>query len=75
MGRKKEPLSKRSQGIDRHVMPRLSFHLPQEQLARLRAFAAAQEFPPTDAVVLRAALDVFLASKGYPPAPIISADY
>jgi hypothetical protein len=66
---KKRPNSKRTQGLDRHLRPRLAFHLDQALLEALERYIATTRPRPTTTAVLVAALEEYLASRGeWPPA-------
>ena len=67
-GRKPSPDSKRSQGADRHTQPRKAFHAPAALFAALEAYIATTRPQPTEAAVLRVALEEFLEKRGlWPP--------
>jgi hypothetical protein len=73
-GRKQDPDSKRSQGLDRHAEPRLAFHLEQELLDALDAYRSGQRVKPPVSEVLRTALREFLRREGcWPPAEKVDA--
>ena len=46
-GRKPDPTSKRSQGIDRHTRPRIVVHVPPDLLADLRTYVSEARPPST----------------------------
>jgi hypothetical protein len=65
---KKNPHSKRSRGEDRHTMPRLAFHMPQELFDAFKAHVESLEPRPHESEVLRVALRRYLESVGaWPP--------
>lgn len=66
-GRKPSPTSKRTQGVDRHANPRKAFHAPAALFAALERYIAEAKPQPTDAAVLRLALEEFLEKRGYWP--------
>lgn len=66
-GRAPNPQSKRSQGVDRHTQPRKAFHAPQELFDALNRYIAGARPAPTDAAVLRTALEEFLEKRGFWP--------
>lgn len=57
-GRRPDPKSLRSQGVDRHAHPRKAFHAPAELFARLTAYCKRTKRPEADAI--REALDEYL---------------
>jgi hypothetical protein len=67
-GRRPSPDSKRAKGEDRHAQPRKAFHAPQELFDAMAVYIARTKPQPTDAAVLRLALERFLESEGlWPP--------
>lgn len=66
-GRKPSPDSKRSKGEDRHAQPRKAFHAPGELFAAMERYIAETRPSPTEAAVLRLALEEFLGKRGYWP--------
>ena len=66
-GRKKDPDSKRSQGVDRHTMPRVVFHAPEEMVEAFGKYVAGLRPRSSDAAALRYILGTFLQEKGYLP--------
>lgn len=66
-GRRPDPNSKRATGADRHAQPRKAFHAPAELFAALERYIVGTKPQPTEAASLRAALEEFLARKGYWP--------
>lgn len=68
-GPDKKPDSKRSQGIDRHSGPRLTFHVEPELLEALEAYLASLPHAPGRSQVLRDLLRDFLRAKGFFPRP------
>ncbi len=66
-GRKPDPNSKRSQGLPRHVMPRLVFHAPEDVAAALERFVDKASPPTTASSVLREALVEYLTKRGELP--------
>jgi len=68
-GRKLDPESKRSQGLDRHAEPRIAFHLEEELLAALELYRSRQRVKPPVSEVMRTALREFLKREEcWPPA-------
>jgi hypothetical protein len=68
-GRKKDPASKRSLGLPRHVNPRFAFHLERELLDALGAYCDAQRLRPDASQVVRLALREYLEREGFWPWP------
>ncbi len=69
-GRKPNPDSKRGTGQDRHTQPRKAFHAPVELFTALEKFVEEAKPQPTEAAVLRLALEEFLEKRSYwPPKP------
>ena len=68
-GRKLDPESKRSQGIDRHAEPRIAFHLEEELLAALELYRTRQRVKPPVSEVVRTALREFLRREECWPIP------
>lgn len=66
-GRRPSPDSKRAQGADRHRHPRKAFHAPADLFAALERYIAETRPQPTDAAVLRDALEEYLCKRGYWP--------
>lgn len=66
-GRKPSPDSKRSQGVDRHAHPRKAFHAPPELFAAMEKYISETRPSPTEAAVLRIALEEFLEKRGFWP--------
>jgi hypothetical protein len=64
MAKRKDPHSKRSRGEDRHTMPRLAFHMPQELFDAFKAHVESLEPRPHESEVLRVALKRYLESVG-----------
>lgn len=63
-GRKPSPHSKRATGVDRHAQPRKAFHAPQKLFDALDTYIKRTEPQPTEAAVLRLALERFLQAEG-----------
>jgi hypothetical protein len=59
----------RPRNVDRHKMPRESFHLPPELQAALLAYLEAASPAPDKSEVLRVALRRFLEGEGFWPPP------
>lgn len=67
-GRKPDPGSKRSQGVNRHAQPRKAFHAPAGLFAALDGYITDARPQPSEAAVLRLALEQFLEREGrWPP--------
>jgi hypothetical protein len=66
-GKGEEP-ERNPRNKDRHVQPRLAFHLPQELYDAFKAHVAGLRPQPNEAAVLRLALEEYLMSKGAWPA-------
>lgn len=67
-GRRPSPDSKRGKGEDRHAHPRKAFHAPAELFDAMAAYIERTKPQPTDAAVLRLALEKFLEGEGlWPP--------
>lgn len=66
-GRKKDPNSKRSQGVPRHTQPRKAFHAPPELFAALEKYIASTRPQPSESECLRVALEEFLEERGFWP--------
>jgi hypothetical protein len=66
---KKRPDSKRTKGEDRHLKPRLAFHLDQALLDAMERYIATTRPRPTSTAVLIAALEEYLSTRGYYPSP------
>lgn len=66
-GRRPSPTSKRSTGQDRHAQPRKAFHAPGELFDAMGLYIEEAKPQPTDAAVLRLALEEFLEKRGYWP--------
>ncbi len=64
-GPKPDPKSKRSQGGDRHSLPRKAFHAPPEVFAALNRYVSDQKLETSESAVLRLALTQFLEREGY----------
>ncbi len=64
-GRKRDPKSKRSLGLPRHVHPRKVFHGPQELFDRLKRYAA-KYYGFNEAEALRDLVCQALFDKGFP---------
>ena len=71
---KKRPDSKRSKGEDRHIKPRLAFHLDQALLDALEEYIARTRPRPTTTSVLVDALEEYLTKVGHWPRPAAQAD-
>ncbi len=69
IGRPKNPNSKRSLGLDRHVNPREAFHMDPELHDALKQYLASIRPTPDKSATLRAALEDFLEAKGFWPPP------
>ena len=68
---KKKQDSKRTMGVDRHLRPRLAFHLDQDLLDALKRYMVSV-CPPTTittTAVLVVSLEEFLRGKGFWPPP------
>ena len=63
-GRRPDPRSKRSQGIDRHTMPRKVFHGPAELIDRLERYAR-EKHGANDSEAIRALLGSALSRAGF----------
>ena len=63
-GRRPDPNSKRSRGQDRHKDPRKAFHAPQPLFDALAEYIDETRPQPTEAAVLRMALEEFLEKRG-----------
>jgi hypothetical protein len=61
---RKKPDSKRSQGVDRHVSPRLAFHLDQSLLAALEQHIESLSPRPSMKATLVAAIEEYLRARG-----------
>lgn len=61
---KKQPDSKRTQGVDRHLKPRLAFHLDQDLLDAMERYIETTKPKPTTTSVIVTAIEEFLTSKG-----------
>lgn len=69
-GPKPDPESKRTKGVDRHKNPRESFHAGAELFGAMYRYIAEYGPPKTNKTeVLKAALEEFLAKRGYWPPP------
>ncbi len=69
-GRKPDPESKRSAGVDRHTKPRESFHADEALLEAMRQFIAETRPRTNKSEVMRTALEEFLEKRGHwPPKP------
>lgn len=66
-GRKPSPDSKRSTGQDRHTKPRKSFHADPALFDAVAACCQATRPSPTETALFVAAVEEFLASRGYWP--------
>ncbi len=66
-GRKADPRSKRSLGLDRHTLPRRAFHAPPELFEALAACIEATRPPPSESAVIRLALEEYLEKRGFWP--------
>lgn len=66
-GRKPSPDSKRTQGVDRHTQPRKAFHAAPELFAAMERYILEARPAPSEAAVLRIALEEFLEKRGYWP--------
>ena len=67
-GRKPSADGKRTQGTDRHTQPRKAFHAPQDLFDAMAVYIARTKPQPTDAAVLRLALERLLEAEGlWPP--------
>lgn len=67
-GRRKAADSKRTLGEDRHAHPRKAFHAPAALFAALEVYIERTRPQPTEAAVLRLALERFLEGEGlWPP--------
>lgn len=64
-GRKKDPNSKRSLGVNRNVTPRKAFHAQQELFDALERYIAATRPQPSESECLRVALEEFLEKRGF----------
>ena len=63
-----DPDSKRSKGVDRHVDPRVSFHLEPELAEALDAYRESLPHDPGRSQIIRDLLRDSLRNKGfYPP--------
>jgi hypothetical protein len=68
-GRAKDPNSKRSKGVDRHINPRVVFHLDRALFEAMNQYRSAARPRPTKAATIAAAIEAFLQEKGYWPPP------
>ena len=68
-GRRKDPHSKRSQGLPRHTQPRKAFHAPANLFDAMERFIASSRPQPTESECLRVALEEFLQKRGFWPPP------
>lgn len=66
-GRPKKADSKRTLGVDRHADPRKAFHAPQSLFDALAKCIAETKPLPSEAAVLRLALEEYLERRGYWP--------
>ena len=67
---KKRNDSKRTQGVDRHVKPRLAFHLEKQLLDAVEQLVETTRPQPTVTSVITAALEEYLTARGlWPPPP------
>ncbi len=66
-GRPRNPESKRSLGVDRHVSPREAFHMEPELHAAFMQYLASVRPTPDKSATLRAALEDFLQARGHWP--------
>ncbi len=67
---KKRPTSKRGQGVDRHLKPRLAFHLDQTLLDVLTGHVESSRPRPTTTAVIVTAIEEYLSRRGlWPPHP------
>lgn len=67
-GPRPNPDSKRQRGEDRHTDPRKAFHASAALFAALDTYVCTTRPQPTEAAVLRLALEEFLERKGlWPP--------
>lgn len=66
-GRPKNPDSKRSQGVDRHTMPRVVYHAPDEMLKAFGKYVSSLKPAVSDAAAHRFILGTFLKERGLLP--------
>jgi hypothetical protein len=64
-GRKRNPDSKRSLGIERHAQPRKAFHAPPALFAALEKFISSTRPQPSESECMRTALEEFLEKRGF----------
>ena len=63
-GRRRDPNSLRSQGVDRHVHPSKRFHAPAELLGRLSDYCRQEQI--AEAQVIREAIGEYLTRRSDP---------
>lgn len=64
-GRRRNPDSKRSQGVERHTQPRKAFHAAQKLFDALEEFIASTRPQPSESECFRVALEEFLEKRGF----------
>jgi hypothetical protein len=67
MAKRRKDKPRADKSANRHVQPRLAFHLSQELLDAFDAYITSLEPRPAESAVLRLALEKYLTEKGFWP--------
>jgi hypothetical protein len=67
MAKRRKHKPDENKSADRHIQPRLAFHLSQALLDAFDAYIASLEPRPAESTVLRLALEKYLTEKGFWP--------
>ncbi len=66
-----KPPKPESRNTDRHIQPRLAFHMPQDLFDAFKHHVETSEPRPAEAAVLRLALQQYLERAGEWPPPTV----